>query len=207
MCELPLWKVTAGPGHTAHAKRGHRLGPKALAQYQLGGAAANVHDQPLLVGLGQQAGHALVDQARFLRAGYHIDGVAQQLTAPVQENIAVARFAQRLGGHRTHPRAGEIGEPLGKTCQAVPATLHGFEAEVVLTVQAVALAHGLLEVVHALDASMLVEPDFQAKAVRPQVDSGKKGSVLHCWNEKVVRQGPPWRACGVRVCRWFLTTS
>jgi len=68
--------------------------------------------------------------------------------------------------------------------QAFPAALHGRLAQVLLAIEPVALAHRFLEVVHALDAPMFVQADFQPEAVRPQVYGSEKGSVVHCSREK-----------------------
>ena len=98
-------------------------GVELLAQDQLGGSAADVHHQPALVGLRQQVGHALVDQARFFAAGNHVDGKAQDLVSALEELVAVARFAQRLGGDGPHLGLLEAGQSLAKAGQAVPAPL------------------------------------------------------------------------------------
>ena len=119
----PCGKVLHRPGDTADAVAFHHLGVELLAQDQLGGAAADVHHQPAFVGLRQQVGHALVDQARFLAAGDHVDGKAQHLVRALEEFVAVARFAQRLGGDGAHLGALEAGQPLAEAGQAVPAAL------------------------------------------------------------------------------------
>ena len=53
------------------------MGLKLFADHELGGAAADVHHQLLLVGLGR-VGDAHVDQAGLLAAGDDLDGKAQR---------------------------------------------------------------------------------------------------------------------------------
>ena len=60
-----------------------------------------------------------------------------------------------------------------------PRCLPGAQQQFAVRVQAVALAHGSLEIFDAVDAAVVKTADFQAKAVGPQVHSGKQCSVLH----------------------------
>jgi hypothetical protein len=73
--------------------------------------------------LGLQLRHAGVDQARFLAAGDHLDGVAKRLLGAQQEGVAVARLAQRLRGHGAHALRRKAGQPGGKAAQAGQAAL------------------------------------------------------------------------------------
>lgn len=73
----------------------------------------------------------------------------------------------------------KAGEPFTKPRQASPATLHGFACQVPVFIQAIALAHGFLQVFHPLDMSELVAPDFKAKTVGAEVDRGEACAVLH----------------------------
>jgi hypothetical protein len=127
----------------------------------------------------QQARDALVDQARLFVARHHLDRKAQHLLRAAQELVAVARFAQGLGGHGAHLVLLEAVQAFAKTRQAFPAALHGGRAEVLFGVEPVALAHRFLEVLHALDVARVEAPDLEAKAVGAEVDRGEKGSVLH----------------------------
>ena len=68
----------------------------------------------------QHVRHALVDQAGFFAAGDHVDAEAQDGARAQQELVAVARFAQRLGGDGAHLRALEAGQPLAKAGEARP---------------------------------------------------------------------------------------
>ena len=124
--ELAVGEVLHGPGHTAHPIAFRHVGGEALAQDQLGRAAANVHHQPALVRLRQQVGHALIDQARFFPAGNHVNRKAQDGVGPGQESVAVARLAQGLGGDGANLGLRQAGQAFAEPRQAVPAPLHRF---------------------------------------------------------------------------------
>ncbi len=177
--ELAVGEILHGPAHAADAVglHGHRV--QALAQDHFGGPAPDVHDQAAFAGLGQQVRHALVDQARFLAPGDHVDGKTQHLVGALQKNIAVAGFAQGLGGDGVHFPLFEAGEALAKPRQAVPAALHGFRREVAILIQAVALAHGFLEVFGTVDLAVIETAYFEAVAVGPKVHGSQAGSILH----------------------------
>ena len=141
------------------------MGGELFTQDQFGGAPANVHHQSALIRLWQQPGNALVDQSRFLQPGNDVDVVAQHFAATLKKLFAVACFTQGLGGHGANLGTGKVCQPFGKTGKAVPAALHGLVTQVVFTVQAIALAHGFLEVFDTLDVAVRVAADFKAKAV------------------------------------------
>lgn len=74
----------------------------ALAQHKFGGAPTDVDDQAALVGRRQLADDAAVDQCSFFFTGDDFDGKAQQLATFVNKDIAVACFAQGLGGNSAY---------------------------------------------------------------------------------------------------------
>src|SRR5262249_26635833 len=96
-----------------------------------------------------------------------------------QELVAVAGLPQRLRGDRAHFRTLEAGQPFGETGEGVPAPLHGLRGEIAGTVETVALADGLFDVLGAVDLAVIDPADFQSIAVRAQIDRGEAGSVLH----------------------------
>jgi hypothetical protein len=166
------------------------LGHQGLADDHFGRAPADVDHQPAFavggVGVRQHVRHALVDQAGFFAAGDHVDAETQDGARAQQEFVAVAGFAQRLGGHGAHLRALEAGQPLAETGERVPAALHGLGREVARAVQAVALAHGFLEVLGAVNLAMVDLSDFQPEAVRTEIDRCEAGAVLHCVVKRAV---------------------
>ena len=160
----------------ADAAHGERLGVvrrAAHAQDHFGGAPADVDDQARQLA-GLQARDALVDQAGFFAAGDDLDGQAQHAVATLQEGVAVARFAQGLGGHGAHLPGREALEALCEAGQTGQAALGGLFGELAPAVQAGAQAHGFLEVVDALVAAAGDLGDFQAEAVGAHVDGGQQ---------------------------------
>jgi hypothetical protein len=176
---LAIGKEAHRPDHAAELEGFQLLRLQVLAENQFGGASADVHHQPPVGRARQQVGHPLVDQARFLAAGNHVDGKAQNLVRLAQEHIAVVGFAQGLRGHRADLFAPKARQTFAEARQAVPAALHRFQGEVVVVVEAVALADGFLEVFDALDLAVLILADFQAKAVGAEVKRCKTGAVAH----------------------------
>jgi hypothetical protein len=177
--ELAPGEITRRPRHAAQPVGLHVAGRIALAEDHFGRTPADVHHQPALVGLRQQARNPLVDQAGFFLAGDDLDAEAQDGLGLLQEFLPVARLAQGLGRHRAHLLLAKALQALGEAGQAVPAALHRRRAEHLVFVEAVALAHGFLEVLDAFDVARLEAPDFEAEAVGAKVDGGEQGTVLH----------------------------
>ena len=151
-----------------------------LADDDFGGASANVDDQAFLLAGRQRTGHAAIDQPGFLLAGNDFDGKAQQLASTRHEFVGIQCLAQGLGGYSADMRGIKAPEALAKASQALPAALHGFAGEFLARVQAIALAHGFLEVFHTLDALMRADAAyFKAKAIGTKVYGGKQRFRSH----------------------------
>ncbi|MCY1369562.1 hypothetical protein D9M69_566090 [compost metagenome] len=127
----------------------------------------------------QQARDTLVNQARLFVARHHLDGKAQDGLCLAHELVAVLGLAQGLRGDGPDLLFLETVQAFGKAGQAVPATLHGGFTQHLVFVQAVALAHGFLDVFDAFDVAGVETADFEPEAVGAEVDRGEEGSVLH----------------------------
>ena len=125
--KFPFRKVTHGPGHAADLHRFQRMGLEVFTQNQLGGAPADIDYQPPLVRARQEAGRALVDQARFFAARHHVDGHAQNLAAARQKFRAIDGLAQRLRAYGADVLLGKVAQALFEPFQTRPAALHGLE--------------------------------------------------------------------------------
>lgn len=112
----------------------------------------------------------LVNQPRLFQPRNDFDGEAQYVLRFLDEHIAVAGFAQRLGGHRTHLCLVKTLDALSKAGQAVPAALHRYVAQVAVFAQSATLADPFFQVFHALDVAVVKTADFQPEAVGAQVD-------------------------------------
>ena len=172
-------EVARGPCHAADAVGGHGLGHAALTEHEFGGAPADVDHQAAFVRGRQLADHAAVDQRGFFLTGDDFDRKAQQFAALVDEFIAVAGFPQGLRGHGAHALRVEPPQAFAKARQAGPAALHGLLRQVAIAVQAIALAHGFLQVLQAVDLEVFVAADFQAETVGAKIYGGKCNRVVH----------------------------
>ena len=112
-------------------------------------------------------------------ARHHFDAKAQHLLCLAQKIVAVACFAQGLGGHGPHLVLVKTLQPFGKAGQTFPAALHRNQAEVLVFVQTAALAHRFFQVLHPLDVAGIVAANFQTKAVGSQVNRSQQSSVFH----------------------------
>jgi hypothetical protein len=65
-------------------------------------------------------------------------------------------------------------QPLAKARQAVPAALHGLGREVALGVQAIALAHGFLQVFGAVDLAVIERPISRRKLLEPRSTAARR---------------------------------
>ena len=124
-------------------------------------------------------GRALVDQARFFRPGDDADRVTQNLVGALDEDIAVARFAQGLGGYGAHMGGRKALQALGKARQAIPAALHGLGRQQALLIETGALADHLLEILHAFNMARGIAANFQAETIGSQIHRGKQGAIKH----------------------------
>jgi hypothetical protein len=118
LADLPLREEAQAVRDTAHENALELKRPVACPDDELGGAAADVHDQPLLLGSGQLVGHPEIDEARFLAPGHDLDGELERGLRPAEERGCVLGDPQRVGAHGAHRAAVEIAQPLAKPLQA-----------------------------------------------------------------------------------------
>ena len=163
--ELPVCKVLHRPGHAAHPVRLHVQGIQTIADDHFRRSSANVHDQPTFVRLRQHVRHALVNQPGFFTARNHVNRKAENFVRSVQKFIAVAGFAQGLGGDCPDLALFKARQPFAKTSQTVPAALHRVKREVAVRVQPIALTDGFFEVFGAVDLASVKAANLKAKAI------------------------------------------
>ena len=114
--QLSLREVARCPCHAANAVGGNGLRHTVLAEHKFGGAAANINHQTVFIRCGQLADYAAVNQRGLFFARDDFNRKAQQLAGAVNEHVAVARFAQCLGGHGAHMRWVKAAQPFTKAC-------------------------------------------------------------------------------------------
>ena len=86
----------------ADLQRFEPLRHETAADDELGRAAADVDDEPRLVGCRKHVRDAVVDEPRFLVAGDDVDREAERALRLRQERRGVLRHAERVGGDRAH---------------------------------------------------------------------------------------------------------
>ena len=176
--DLAIAEVTLGVAHAAHLQALAQQGFEALADDELGAAAADVGDQALARRVGQGVGDAQIDEAGLFAARDDLYRMAEDLLRADDEFVAVAGFAQGVGAHDAHRAQGQAVDQLGEALEAVQTALHRLFAELALFVD----AGGQLD----LFAQAFEDADFidvglghhHMKAVRAQVDGGDQGQVL-----------------------------
>jgi hypothetical protein len=164
-----------------------------VAEDHLGGAPADVDDQARQLA-GLQTRHAQVDQAGFLAAGDDLDAVPQHAVRALQEGIAVAGFAQGLGGHGAHLPGGKAFETLRELRQAGQAALGGLFGQHAVAVEPAAQAHRLLEVLDALVAALAQLANLEPEAVGAHVDGSQLTIPVGTFKLPAYRAAPAGRS-------------
>lgn len=176
--DLAVTEVALGEAHAAHLQAFAQQRFEALADDELGTAAADVGDQALAGGVGQGVRHAEVDQARLFTAGDDLHRVAEDGFGTLDEFVAVARFTQGVGADDAHRACRHAVDQLGKTLEAFQASLHGFFAELALIVDAGGQLNLLAEPLENADLGVVCLGHDHVEAVGAQVDGGDQGQVL-----------------------------
>ena len=141
----------SGHGHAADVQGFHHARLQAGADDELGGAAADVHHQPVARRRAHRMGRADVDQPRLLAPRDHLDRESQRLLRALQEGRGVLGHAHRVGGHRAHPLGVELAQPLAEAAQRGQRALLAFLGETLVLVQARAQAHRLPQGIQGID--------------------------------------------------------
>ena len=151
---------------------------EALADDEFRAAATDIGDQAVAVHVGEGVRHAEIDQARLLDAGHHFDRVPEQRFGAADEQVAVARHAQRVGADDAHRALRQAVNQLGETRQAVEAALHGFLGEVAAFIEAGGQLNLVTQTLENADLALIDACQHHMEAVRPQIDGGNQGELL-----------------------------
>ena len=123
-------------------------------------------------------GDAEVDQARFLAAVDHFDGVAQRGFGRHQERQRRAQLAHGVGRQRTHAIGRNIADALAEAGQTFQRALPRLGRQTALAIQPIGHAHRLAQAVHHSQLTEQVARDDHVEAVGTQVDGGQQVAVL-----------------------------
>jgi hypothetical protein len=136
-------------------------------------AAANVHDQAVVGGVGQGLDHPGINQACFLAPGNDFYPVSQCFAGAVEKGLAIARLAQGTGAHHAHAPGVQVLKPLAEAAQAVQRPRCHVLVEPTLFVHAFGDAHRFAQAVQHDELPVGVTGNDQVKAVGSQVDRGQ----------------------------------
>src|SRR5690606_38962499 len=105
--DLAVREEASGTAHAAHLQALAQPRIEALADDELGAAAADIHHQPLSGCAMEGMRDTRVDQARLLASGDDLDLMVENLFRAANELRPVAGFAQRVGADDAHRALGQ----------------------------------------------------------------------------------------------------
>ena len=146
---------------------------QAMADDQLGGAAADIHHQPL-VGRGRQrVRHPQIDQPCLFAPGDDFNRVAQRGFGPGNEGVCVPGDAQRRGADAADRLGRQPAQALAKAVQTGQrAFLCGF-IELLVVAQSAGQAHGFLQRIEWIELVAGHPGNFEAERIGAEVDGGE----------------------------------
>ena len=150
-----------------HALQFQRL--EALADDDLGAAAADVDHQPALIFIRQIVRHARIDQARLFHAGDDFDGETQCLARPLEERLLAARNAQRVGTHDPHVAGVHVAQALAEAFQAGQRARRDLFIEPAIIADTCGQPYHLTQAVDDDQLAVRVARDHHVKAVGSEV--------------------------------------
>ncbi len=175
LAHLAVGEKAQAVGDAAHEKAFEPERAIAGADDELGGAAADVHHQPLVLRRRQLVGDAEVDEARLLAARHDLDRKLERGLRAAQEGGRVLGDPQGVGADRAHRPAVEVAQPLAKPLQARERPLlRGFVEPLVLG-QPGAQPHRLAQGIQGIDLVADDPHHLAVEAVRAQIDRGEGG--------------------------------
>ena len=100
--EPAIAEVALAQRYASHLQALEHQRLEALADDDLGAAAADVDHQPAAAIVRQVVRDTRVDQPRLFHAGNDFDGKSEGLACTLQERLLAARDAQRIGADHAH---------------------------------------------------------------------------------------------------------
>ena len=144
-------------------------GVVALADDELGAAAADVDHQTLAGGVRHAVRDARVDEARLLHAGDDLDRVAERLARALEEDLLAVREAQRVGADDAHAVGVHVAQALPETLQARERARRHVLVDAAVLGDAGGEAHHLAQPVDDDQLAVRVARDDHVEAVGAQV--------------------------------------
>ena len=138
-----------------------------LADDALGAPAADIDDQAPGLVVGEEVGHAEVDQASLFASRDDLYGVAEGLVGPLEELRGVASLAEGVGPDRADASRGEVAQPLAHPRQAEQGSLLSLLGQHLVSVESSGQLNALAHSVDHPDLIVDAAGDDHVKAVRP----------------------------------------
>ncbi|MCY1232082.1 hypothetical protein D9M72_445550 [compost metagenome] len=202
LIDVAAGEELAAVRYAADIQAFHQLRLVAVADDELGRAAADIdHQAVALAGRGVVRGPE-VDQPRLFAPGDHFDREAQRAFGLDQELGRVLGHAQRIGGDGAHLVGRELAQPVAEAPQRIDAAAPRGLVQVFVGRQAGGQADGLAQRVDLEDLAgraiggggLVHPPDHQAEAVRTHIDGSQQAwGVVHRVLGGLVRVGVAWR--------------
>ena len=202
----PSGEEPVGQAHRPQLQRTGREGLAALAQEELGAAAADVADEDALVVHREGGEDAEVDEPGLLHPGDDLDLDPGLGPGPVEEGVVVLGLPHRRGGHR--PQLGRVG--LGQVVVAPEGghpPLHRLRGQVLHVARSLAQADLVLLPSDHLEAVVGVGPGHhEVDGVGADVDGGEHIGHGGEPTGPLGQRGPAARR-GQSVRAWYCSTG
>ena len=169
--DFAVGEVLQAVAHAAHVKARELLRLVARADDELGRAAADVDDEPLLLRRRQAVLHAEVDETRFFAACDDLDRKAERGLRVLQERACVLRDAQRIGADRAHRVPVEAAQAFAEALQAGERALLRGCVEQLVFVEPGAEPHGLAQGIEGIDLIADDAGDLAVEGVASEIDA------------------------------------
>ena len=172
---------------------------EALADDELGAAAADVDHQAPARLARHRVRDTGVDQARLFHAGDDFDRMAERLARALEEGLLAARDAQRVGADDAHAVARACRAAAGRSARRqAQRARRDLLVEPAVLVDAGAEAHHLAQAVDDDELAVRVARDHHVEAVGAEVDRRQDVGDGAVQRGAGRRRGTAARACAVR---------
>ena len=171
--DLAVVETAGAQADAAHRQALEQQRIEALADHDLGRAAADVDHQPLVRAHGARVRDAGVDQARLFQPGDDFDGVTERGAGALQEPALALGAAQRIGADDAHAVGVHGAQALAESFEAAQGAVGGGIVEPAAVAQAGGQAHHLAQPVEDDQLAVRVARDHHVKTVGAQIDGGE----------------------------------
>ena len=177
--DLAVGEVLEAVTHAPHVKAFQLERLQAAPDDELGRAAADVDDQPLVLGHGQAVRHATIDQARFLASRHDFNRESKRGLGLLEETGRILGHPQRVGADRAHRMRVEPAQALAKPPHAVERAGLRIFVQAFLAVEAGAETDRLAQRIQRVDLVTDDTRNLQVERVGTEIDCGEGGVNRH----------------------------